>query len=404
MLWLPCTLAVALGCTATDNSSGGVWSTGQETGEGWWMTATEGESSAAPTAGSTTGFPPATSSSEGSSGGLPDGLYPQYVGDGFVDAFFAAEGLFVVSRDGVELIGRDGSVIRGYSSPRALVSAAFDGTSLAVADSAIVTILDPQLSSLAEITPAESCMSMVIVSGNRLVCGPEEDWDRLFYTYDMQSAELLATSQPYTYNGTPMRRVPGTDDFVTVTLGTSPPDFHLYRVAEDEAVYLNESPYHGDFAADLVQAYLGDPATHLVGADGTMLRIYAEDGACGGSPGSFDSACFVKDGELGLFPPEVSRYGDLREAPNGDVYGIYPTGDPWASDGLCEEAACVIQRLDPSARDVLETWEVVLDEAPHVMLRPDPTDTALALVSAHSTPFLQPWDDRTEFAVYFISQ
>ena len=106
------------------------------------------------------------------------------------------------------------------------------------------------------------------------------------------------SSKKYTYNGIPMRLVPGTSDFVTVSVDLSPSDFHLYSGSDSgEAVYINESPYHGDLRITNTYAFDGSPPVHLITDSGLLLRIHGDN--CTGSMSSFSTGCFVKDGALG---------------------------------------------------------------------------------------------------------
>lgn len=321
-------------------------------------------------------------------------------GNDFIDAFFADEGLLVVQADGVILLSRSGEVVQEYESPRTIESAAFEGQWLGVADQAVLTTFDLALGIVADTTLVEGCSSAVMVSGPRFVCGPENDWDRILYTYDALSGELLGTSAPYTYNGIPMRRVPGTDDFVTVTHDLSPSDFHLYSAAEDPVVFVNESPYHGDFAAGLVQAYVGVPATHLVNSQGIMLRIYGED-CVPGSP--FDSQCFIKDGELGTLPPDAYGFIDLREGFDGYIYGLVDPAAEWPFDPPCVESPCELQRIDPATRTIVATAPVVLGGQEFAVLRPDPQGGSVAIVAGFGAPFTYSFEDFTTFDVFFVA-
>lgn len=331
---------------------------------------------------------------------LPEPAIPSFSGNAFIDAFFAEEGLIVVEATGVFVISRAGDVLHGYESPRPIESAAFDGEWLGVADQAILTTFDLTLQPQADTTLAEGCRSAAMVSGPRFVCGPENDWDRIFYTYDALSGTLMGTSAPYTYNGTPMRRVPGTDDFVTVTIGLSPSDFHLYTAIEDPVEYINESPYHGDFAATLVHAFVGVPATHVVNSQGIMLRIYG-GGCVPGSP--FESECFVKDGELGTLPADVYGFVDLREGADGYLYGLVDPDQGFGIDPPCEQTACELQRIDPESRTIVSKVELALTGQEFAMLRPDPSGTGVAVIAGWNAPFTYSFEDIDDYDVFFVA-
>jgi hypothetical protein len=284
-----------------------------------------------------------------------------------VDGFVGERGVYVVLADAIVLVGRDGAEIARVVAPREITSAAFDGSRLVVADRARLTTYDSGLEELASGDLVETCASSVLVGGGRFVCGPSNDWDRVFYTYDIETGALLASSNTYTYNGIPMRRVPGTDDFVTVTVDSSPSDFHLYSVVESgEPVFVNESPYHGDFGVTSVYAFNANPATHLITHGGLMLHIYG-DGCTAGS--SFSSECFVKDGDLGTLTGAQS-FAAMENGSDGKLYGVVATNQSYF-DPICPEN-CLLQRIDVATRTVEAQSVIALGAGAIVALRMDP--------------------------------
>lgn len=268
-----------------------------------------------------------------------------------ITLFVVDAGVIVVLEDGVRLLARDGGELSRWESRRRLTTAAFDGTYLAVADGASVVSLTPALVELASAFLIEPCASAVIVSGHRFVCGPDNDWDRIFYTYQLPDGEALTRSSPYTYNGIPMKLVPGSDAFITVTTDLSPSDYHLYLVEGDgRAVFVDESPYHGDFAITDVFAFDGSPATHLVTHQGLLLEIGSE---C--TPAASPPRCLVRDGALGLLD-DRGRYLAMTNDGAGDLYTLTdPAGE--LIEPPCQ-AGCRVQRIDLAARLVRSesTW------------------------------------------------
>jgi len=127
-----------------------------------------------------------------------------------------------------------------------------------------------------------------------------------------------------------MRRVPGTDDFVTVTTDLSPSDFHLYRQPESGAAeYVNESPYHGDFRVTNVYGFDRSPATHLITDAGLLLNIYGDD--CGSMASSFKSGCFVKDGSIGI-PTGAQLFIGLDTDADRQVFALVDANSSWFDD------------------------------------------------------------------------
>jgi hypothetical protein len=150
-----------------------------------------------------------------------------------IDLFVVDAGIIVVDASSVALIGRDAKVIKAVPFARQITAAAFDGTTLVVADAAELTVMSPALDVGPTAFLIDGCGSAVLVGGNYFVCGPNTDVSRVYDTYDvrMNPPTRIASSSPYTYDGVPMRPVPGTNHFVTVTLNISPPSFSLFQLA-----------------------------------------------------------------------------------------------------------------------------------------------------------------------------
>lgn len=264
--------------------------------------------------------------------------------DPVIDLFAVPAGIIAVRSQSLSLIERDGTVKTSVTAPREITAAAFDGQHLAVADRAMVVDYSPALVQMGQLNLTESCADAVIVSGHRFVCGPANDWDRVFYTYDLQTGAQLASSDEYTYNGIPMRRVPGTDYFVTVTVGSSPSDFHLYQVASDhKAVYIGESPYHGDISATMVFAF-DQGSVHLINRLGTMLKIVGQN--CNNS---MASDCFVKDGVLGTLKAK-EHFLALVDDGAGTLFSL-TRSDSNSWDAPCG-SGCAVQKIDVANRTI----------------------------------------------------
>jgi hypothetical protein len=324
------------GGSAGDTGSGGDSKSGGKSGSG-------GKAN-----GSGSGGKPAT----GAGGGAPTegsaNVVEQVGPNRLIDIFVSDVGIFVVDSFSVGVFNRFGTKILGQEMPREVTAAAFDGELLVIADGAKLTTYDLGLQELVSVNLVESCASAVMISGGRFVCGPQNDWDRIFYTYDARTGDLLASSTPYTYHGIPMRRIPGTDDFVTVSNTSSPSEFWLYSVlpSEDEVKYVNESPYHGDFRVTKAYAFDGAPPEHLVTDEGLMLNIYGEN--CTAESSSLDAGCFVKAGAVGtLTGSQVFIAMDSDDA--GNIYGLVSFST--SSTRACEDG-CLIEAVDVSERSI----------------------------------------------------
>lgn len=336
-----CTSSVCQGCAATGGGAGGGGGGGGGVSGG---------------GGSGGGGSGGGGGGGGSGGGFVasvDGGVVLYAGtDTLVDFFPISGGLIVVRSTLVQVLDTQGTEVHRVVSPREITAAAFDGTLLGVADRAILTIYDVNLTALRSANLIEACASAVVVSGARFVCGPANDWDRIFSVFDMNTGALLRHGpEQYTYNGIPMRLVPGTDDFVTVTTNLSPSDFHLYRAmtptADGGVKFMGESPYHGDFSVTTSFAFDQTPAQHLITDEGLMLRIYLP--TCVPNVG-YGGSCFEQNGQLGTLPNN-KRFLTMTEGVSGTIYGIVDTGTSTYNTAACS-SGCDVQRIDVAARVV----------------------------------------------------
>lgn len=320
--------------------------------------------------------PPVSRDAGGTDAGPPppagrlvvDGLAPLYgifpLGDGDV---------IVVDAAGARRLDAAGAVVATFAPPREVTAAAFDGTYLAIADRGVHTALDTDLTEQSSVLLAETCASAVIVSGHRFVCGPDYDWDRIFVTYDLERATEIARSDTYTYNGIPMRRVPGTDDFITVTEDLSPSDFHLYDGSGDPVVYVQDSPYHGDFTVSTTYAFHGFPATHLVTQAGIMLRIRGP----GCMPDAYPSECLVRDGELGTVS-RTATYAAMTQDTHGHIVGLVDTADRWYDDPYCA-GGCTLHEVESATRTITRSRDVTSTFLAPAVMEVDPADTSVLL-------------------------
>jgi hypothetical protein len=307
-----------------------------------------------------------------------------------IDMFVGDAGIYVVTLDAIMLLGRNGGVLASVASPRPITSAAFDGTQLVVADQARWTAYNTALVAGASSDLLESCKQSLLVSQNRFVCGPANDWDRVFYTYDTTTGALLASSKKYTYNGIPMRRVPGTDDFVAVSVDSSPSDFHLYSVTETgQVAYINESPYHGDFSVTNTYAFDGAPPVHLITSGGLMLKIYDTD--CSVKTNSFTSKCFVKDGNVGALTGS-----QFFEAMDSDAAGVLyalvdPTGE-YYGDVPCAKS-CLLEKIEVASRTIMSSSVFRLPMARVIAFRYDAASNSVVVGYVYGTSGYDPWID-----------
>ena len=226
---------------------------------------------------------------------------------------------------------------------REVTAAALDGTLIAIADRAAVTpFRSLQIGQSALLV--EGCRAGVLVSGARFVCIPFGTANVTFSTYDLDRSVKIGEAPGIFYVGDNGRRVPGRDAFITVSDDQSPSDFHLFQVDQTGApVYVNDSPYHGDFPVTRTFAFDATPPTHVIQVTGLILALYGTTASPCTS--DFPSSCFLKDGELGTLATNES-FAALTENGNGHVIGLV------SADGssLACPSGCALQDIDVAAR------------------------------------------------------
>jgi hypothetical protein len=224
-----------------------------------------------------------------------------------VEAFPVEAGIVVVREDGISLMNRDGTTASTWPWPRAITAATFDGERFAIADQALLTVLDPSLVELGHTYLSESCAGAVAIPGARFVCGPNLDWDRVFYTYDLLTPVLLDSSSQYTYDGIPMQGIPGRPFFITFGVSSN---VALFRVGDDNVATEIRTALDDSF--DLTKplfpfGFSGNPASLMVDRRGAVFSIHSD---C-------QPSCFVR--EYG-WPSTFANYGNFVDGPDGIVF------------------------------------------------------------------------------------
>src|SRR6478609_1423198 len=130
------------------------------------------------------------------------------LGSALVGYFYDDSGILIADESGVVHYDWDGKKIAQWKAERPLLSAGYRDGKMMVADSAVVIGLNDKLESLFETEVVEACEDAVMVSGGHFICGPNVDWDRVLYTYDATTGDLLKTSEAVTYEGVPMVPLP----------------------------------------------------------------------------------------------------------------------------------------------------------------------------------------------------
>jgi hypothetical protein len=259
--------------------------------------------------------------SAGSGGGQPPTVSVVSQGpDSLVDLLVSARGVFVVTSSELLLYDGTDSLVFQQSFPREVTAAAMDGDVVAVADRALVTPFFA-LQAQAPMLLTEACQSAAIVSGHRFICSPFDYVNRILRTYNLDTGVQIAQSAAFTYIGAPIRRIPGRDALISTDYSVeSPSDFYLFDVGADgKVVYVNDSPYHGDFPVTFTFAFDGVLAAHVIQETGLLLAIYGLPG----TPCTSDapSGCFLEDGALGTLKGN-EHFVALTEGASGTVLGL----------------------------------------------------------------------------------
>lgn len=264
-----------------------------------------------------------------------------------IDVFPVKEGIVLVTPGDVVLLDRLGSRLKSYTPPRPLTAAAFDGVTMALADGAFVTAMTTALEPKGKVELKEPCQAAVMISANRFVCGPKNDWDRLFYTYDLVQLVALGVSSKYTHKNIPMRRLPGRDHFVT-------PGPNLFGVDPSGATYLlGEPPTGGSLKLGPVFGFAGRPATHIVGTDGLMAKVFGDQCDPMSTVVSF-GGCFQKDGNVGTLWNEERFVALTNDETRDLMYAVVSKVPPgtFPVRPTCM-GECKVQRIDPVRRMVV---------------------------------------------------
>lgn len=339
------------------------------------------------------GEPLPSSSPEPSSSPLPSPLPPPVrPRDAFfsaaplpVEVFAAGAFLLVVDAESVSRLDTSGQVVGRFVPGRTITAAAFDGEYLAVADLESVTALSPTLVELSRTTVEQPCTSAVIMDGHRLVCGPENDWQRIYVTIDLAEGRIVAQSEPYTYRGMKLMRVPGRPEFVAFAYA-SPPSLHLFEVSSDVPVYVDRWPYHGNVPLTSINTFNALPSTHVITTSGGLLRIRGE--GCG-VRGVQSPLCFELDGDLGILPVGA-RYVALTHDVGGHVFGLRSSDPGRTVEPVCSaEVGCLLDRVDVAARRLVERIEYRehIDAIHSIVYQPEARRLVVVALTAGPTLF-----------------
>jgi hypothetical protein len=306
-----------------------------------------------------------------------------------IDVFVASAGVIVVTTDAITVADRTGKQLNMVTAPREITAAAFEGSTLAIADKAILTTYTPDLAPIGMATLTESCVSLAMVSGGRVICGGQANFPTKLYAFNAMTGAAIRTASLSNQVNGPLRHVLGKDDLVGAQSSTS--GFMLLRVdASSMVAIMGSSPFGHMYHASQVYAFAGNPADHLITEDGLFANIYAP--MC--DPSFTTSAqCFVQDGALGTLRGTEKFIGLDGADGSGKAYALVDTPTSTFDTRHCV-GGCAVESIDVAMRVVQTKKAYSLDLGLVVAARHDATSNTLVVgyarpgaSSSPSTPY-----------------
>jgi hypothetical protein len=270
-----------------------------------------------------------------------------------IDAFLSSNGVVVVTADSISIVDRAGVTQKQITAPREITRAALEGSTLAVADRAVLTMYAADLTQVASASLVEACIGLAIVGGNRVICSGSTSYPRKFYAYNATSGALVQTTSLSTSGSTmPMWRIPGKDDLVSFDVYSSA-SFQLFRVDASSLVSIvGSSPYDHAYHASSAFAFVGSPGNHVLTEDGVLAAIYTAQ--CDPSF-TTNASCFVQDGLLGTLRGTERFIGLDGADGSGKVYGLVDLNTSSSTFPVRRcVGGCSVERIDVTGK-VVET-------------------------------------------------
>lgn len=295
-------------------------------------------------------------------------------GDDQLVAFFVdSSGYLVVRRDGVERLDHGGAVRAGWETPYRVTAAAFERSTLAIADEARVATLDPEsLSERASSVLARPCSAAAMLAAGRVVCrNVDGEFDLSFSIYDLGGHGELGRSARFPrFYTSRVFAVPGEDAFVGIASEISSTPF-VYRVQDGVASLAGRA-----FESETTSLV---PFVTVVAADTPLLvndrgYLFRFDGCV-----DRDRDCFERVGSIGTvgLRERVVAMDDLAQDSVVTLSEPTPAGQSFCASG------CDVRRTDLATRRVMAEgrFDGPLAEIVAVRVAPDGSG---AVVAGHS--------------------
>jgi hypothetical protein len=281
----------------------------------------------------------------------PDGVTLASGTSKLIDVFVADTGIMIVLSDTVEVVDRTGHVLESVPDTRTITSAAFDGTTLAVADETTLTTYSTSLVPRSTTALSGQCTFLAMVSGTRVVCSQaidSADMSLVVYGSGTSVASQVATEPDYALFFT---RIQGTDDIVTDDEDLDTRTLLRVDPSTSEVSVVGTTAAGSKPGWIGVLAFEGSPATLMVTASGALANIYAQ--TC--SETMKPSTCFTPDGQLFSLPSGESFVGLDGDDGTGIIEGLVGSPGPTSEDVCVVGGGCIVEQVSLSQGTVLST-------------------------------------------------
>ena len=296
-------------------------------------------------------------------------------------AGWLSTGFVIVDGDGARLFDGAGHLVAEHGSERPVLAGAVGFDGVVAADSARLVWLTEFLEERRIMDLIVPCFSAALLERDVLACSSLGLQSPILYLFDLEHGALGGLTTRNVVSEFHVGSIPGHEEFLGIAARVSPRRFDLYERDGLDPSREGRSPHGSDVVMSPHYAFVGDPATHLITADGTFLRIFSADPGCGNdSPIAPGPECFVKDDELGSPPSGISQYLDLQQTNDGVLFVLFPTEPVEAGASACRDAPCILRKIDLESRTVLSEVEVELGNASTFFLYPHPDGRGVAVV------------------------
>jgi hypothetical protein len=308
-----------------------------------------------------------------------------------LEVFPIVEGLLIVRERSLLLVDRTGQVRRSVTMDRDVVAAAFDGTTLAVVDRAVLQRFRVDLARTDSRFLLDFCDSALSLPGGGTQCGAPDLSPRILYPTE------AAAVPSFVGEGTipALRLVPGRGHLV----GPGSGGFVYYVPAPNGRLEPRAaSGYPSEIRSGPFFAFAGHPATHVIDLAGSLFRL--PEAEC--QQTAYPSMCFAPEGKLDTLMTGQAYVGLVEDSP-ATVLALVRTGSISAYDPPCL-MGCDVQRIDVAAKKILGQRTHRIDAKVIRRLRHDPFCDRLLVLSrtTDDSAFPLPYQVGGDYRVHLL--